>query len=119
MTSFEQQNRLLRFALVVTVCVIVLLAIELSRTRSKLDDVTSELARVDASVSELGDSLDQADSTLQTLESDVSDFDSENWRDVVPEVESATSDVRSQVDDARSNLEGTQAAVRAAMDAAE
>jgi len=44
------------------------------------------------------------DSAIGDLEGDVSNFDDENWREVVPDVETATTDVRDAFDSLRRAL---------------
>jgi len=44
------------------------------------------------------------DSAIGNLEGDVSSFDDENWREVVPNVETAATDVREAFDNLRCAL---------------
>ena len=53
---------------------------------------------------EVQDAMKALDSAIGDLESDVGSFDSDNWREVVPEVESAASDVRGAFEDLRRAL---------------
>ncbi len=48
--------------------------------------------------------VDDIESAVSDLESRIGNFDSENWRDVVPEVRSTAQDVGSAVDELRKHL---------------
>ncbi len=50
------------------------------------------------------DAISAVDSAIGGLESSVGDFDSENWREVVPNVESAASNVRNAFDSLKQEL---------------
>lgn len=50
------------------------------------------------------DAINSVDSAINDLESNVGDFDSENWREVVPNVESAASDVRDAFENLKREL---------------
>ncbi len=54
------------------------------------------------------DSLKALSDAIDGLESDIGRFESENWREVVPDVESASGEVRDAFDKLRQEL-GVQA----------
>jgi hypothetical protein len=54
--------------------------------------------------SEVQDAMKSLDSAIGDLEGAVSNFDDENWREVAPDVETATTDVRVAFDSLRRAL---------------
>lgn len=54
--------------------------------------------------SNVQNALKLLDSAIDGLENSVADFDSENWREVVPDVENAATDVRDTFDQLRQAL---------------
>lgn len=54
--------------------------------------------------SEVQNALKELDSTIDDLQSNVGRLDDENWRDVVPDIESATTDIRDAFDSLRQAL---------------
>lgn len=55
--------------------------------------------------SEVQDAMKAVDSAIDDLESNVGSFEDENWREVVPEVQSAASNVRDAFDNLRRALQ--------------
>lgn len=55
--------------------------------------------------SQVQDAMKAVESAIGDLESDVGRFDDENWREVVPDVESAAADVRDAFEKLRSALQ--------------
>lgn len=92
----------------ITICIINLLMLsacdvdradklnqELQQTRSELEEANNKLEEVRNRTEELG-------SAINTLRENVDDFDDDNWRDNVPKVKEATTNVETSLSELES-----------------
>jgi septal ring factor EnvC (AmiA/AmiB activator) len=75
---------------------------QLQETESELESTKNELEEAQTKISEIQSEVDNMESAVSQLRGEVDNFSYYNWRDVVPDVEDATSNIESKLSDLQS-----------------
>jgi hypothetical protein len=88
-------------SVVFLVCLLLTLVV-VNRQRGNISNLEDSVMEYEEKLSDIRNHVDELESSVDGLRGAVDNFENENWRDVVPEVESATGSVVSEFEDLKS-----------------
>ncbi len=81
------------------------ISIMLVKQRNTIKELTEELSDAEDKIYDIHNEVNKLESSISELRSCVENFNYDNWRDVVPEVEDATRNIESEFEELKSSTE--------------
>lgn len=78
---------------------------ELDRTKTENEELRAQVERLQGELSDIKEKADALETSSGELRSQMERFESENWRDVVPDAQAASDQVESDKDDLKSAVD--------------